>query len=109
MNKINIARKTITIISLIYFISFYVLLRQIDYYESFYEEVYDAARFQGPLLGMLIMCPQAYLMMILAVRLHFLKANRDVVKPLMRMWIAIFVFGASHLLGPAEQQRDPFC
>lgn len=95
MNKLNIARKSITTISLIYFIVFYLLLRQIGYYRSVYDEIYDAARFQGPLLGMLVMCPQVYLMMILAVRLHFLKAGRDAVKPLMRIWIKIFLLGSA--------------
>lgn len=41
------------------------------------------------------MCPQVYLMMILAVRLHFLKAGRDAVKPLMRIWVKIFLLGSA--------------
>ncbi|OWV72189.1 hypothetical protein ATY77_11760 [Rhizobium sp. R634] len=95
MNKLNIIRKLFAIISLIYFISFYLLFRQIPYYESFYEEIFDAFRFRGPLLGMLVACPQVYLMMMLAVGLHLLKGNPDAVKPLMRIWAAIFILGSA--------------
>lgn len=84
-----------TIISVTYFVSFYILLRQIFYFKSAYEELYTAIQFRGPLLAMLIACPQVYLLMILTACLHFSKAGRDAVKPLMRIWVKIFVLGSA--------------
>lgn len=43
---------------------------------------------------MLMACPQVYLMTMLAVCLHFLEGNGDAVKPLMRIWAAIFILGS---------------
>lgn len=66
MNKIHMARISMIILSLAYFIVFYYLLRQSAYYDSVYEELSDIVRFHGPLVEMLLISPQVYPLMILS-------------------------------------------
>lgn len=91
----DVARKSIIIISIVYFLSFYFLVRQAAYYESIYEEISDIFSYKGIPSGMLMLCPQVYLQMILVAFLHFLRNKHDIVKQLMWIWTAIFVLGSA--------------
>ncbi|MGR9225380.1 hypothetical protein [Rhizobium leguminosarum] len=94
MNKTNIARISMVILSVIYFAACYFLLRQMEYYKSISEELSDAIRFKGPLAGMLMMSPQVYPLIMLAALLHIMRKRGDMIKQLMRIWSAIFISGS---------------
>ena len=82
------------ILSVVYFIACYSLLRQIAYYKTISEEISDAIRFKGPLVGMLMMSPQVYPLMMLAALLHIMRKRDKEIKQLMRIWSVIFIAGS---------------
>ncbi|OOO49771.1 hypothetical protein BS630_13790 [Rhizobium laguerreae] len=95
MNKIQVVRKAIIILSIILFLFCYLFIRRAEYSESIYRDFSDVLQFRGPLAFMTFLSPHIYLMLILAIFLHVLRGKHDVVKQLMWIWAAIFMLGSA--------------
>ncbi|PDV89368.1 hypothetical protein CO652_07020 [Rhizobium sp. H4] len=95
VKKMDVGINSIVILSIVYFLSSYFLLRPIAYYKSFYEEISDTFSFKGIPAGILMLSPQVYLLVVLAAFLHFLRKKHDLAKQLMWIWTAIFVLGSA--------------
>jgi hypothetical protein len=95
VNKIHVARRSIIILSGTLFLCGYIFLRYTEYSESIFRDFSDAIQFKGPFAFMLFLSPQVYLMLILALFLHFLRGKHVVVKQLMWIWAAIFMLGSA--------------
>ena len=95
LSKIHFIRKSMMIISIIYFVSLYILARIPMSYDSIYEEVSDTVQLHGPLFLMTLLSPQAYLLLMLSLLMHVLRKNERVIKEAMWLWSVLFVVGSA--------------
>lgn len=95
MSKFHFIRKSFIIISIIYLLSTYILARMPMSYDSIHEEISDATELRGPLFLMILLSPQAYLLIILSLLMHVLRKNERVIKEAMWLWSVLFVVGSA--------------
>ncbi|MBB3302870.1 hypothetical protein FHT72_006800 [Rhizobium sp. BK077] len=95
MNRKDLCRLFIIAISIFYFISLYTFLRQGAYYQSVHEEISGIFSIKGIFAKILVVSPQVYLLMVLAVLIQVFRKNDGALRRLMCIWSAILILGSA--------------